>query len=89
MDWKLGGIVVLLAGCASTGVIQTNPGVYTISKRAAQAGFGPPVAAKADVYKEANAYCAARGQQVETVNTAETPSGFGRPSAFTLEFRCK
>ncbi len=58
-------------------------------EESAQAGFGPPVAAKAQVYREANAFCARQGKTVETVNLELTDSGFARPGSVTLEFRCK
>ncbi|OQP82010.1 hypothetical protein FLG15_12200 [Xanthomonas phaseoli pv. dieffenbachiae] len=59
-----------------------------VSKRAAQAGFGPPVAAKADIYRQANEFCASRGKKVETVDYQGTDSGFGRPASASLQFRC-
>ncbi len=42
-------VIVVLMGCASTGVVPMDKNIYMVSKRNAQVGFGPPVAAKADV----------------------------------------
>lgn len=84
----LSAVALALAGCASSGVIATGPDTYMISKRSAQAGFGPPVAAKAFVYEAANKHCASNGLAVETVNYQGHDSGFGRPAAAELEFRC-
>ena len=59
-----------------------------ISKRSAQIGFGPPIAAKADVYQEANDFCAKTGMLVETIKVDETDSGFAKPASVSLQFRC-
>jgi len=80
--------VLLVSGCASTGIVPMDRDTYMVSKRAAQAGFGPPVAAKADIYRQANEFCAAKGQKVETINYEGTDSGFGRPASASLQFRC-
>ena len=89
MDRKLGGLILLvLAGCASTGVTPTGTDTFMVSKRSAQVGFGDPVGAKADVYRQANEFCGKRGQAIEEVDYQEQPSGFGRPASASLEFRC-
>lgn len=80
--------VLLLASCASTGVVPMGQGTYLVSKRSPQVGFGPPVAAKADVYKQASDFCAKQGMTVETVNFQGTNSGFARPASASLEFKC-
>jgi hypothetical protein len=79
---------VLVASCASSGVMTVDKDTYMIAKRSAQLGFGPPVAATAYVYKEANAFCANQNKIVETVTLDPVDSGFGRPSSATLKFRC-
>jgi hypothetical protein len=82
------GLLVAVTACVSTGVIETNPGVYTIAKRSAQAGFGPPVATTAAIYREANQFCAKDGKKVETVALNEVNSGFAKPGSATLSFKC-
>lgn len=79
---------LVLLGCSSTGIIPMDRDTYMVSKRSAQIGFGPPVGAKADVYKEANDFCASQDKKVETVNLETTDSGFGRPASASLQFRC-
>jgi len=59
------------------------------AKRSAQAGFGSPDGVKADVYHEANEFCAEENKAVETLNLDVTNSGFARPGNVSLEFRCK
>jgi hypothetical protein len=80
---------LLLAACSSTGVLQTGDDTYMIAKRSGQAGFGPPVKTQGAVYEEANAYCAQEQKTLETVNLDVTNSGFGRPGAVNLQFRCQ
>ena len=81
-------LLVAGIGCSSTGVIPTGKDTYMVGKRDAQVGFGPPVAAKADVYAEANEFCAKQGKAIETIKLDSTNSGFGRPASAALEFRC-
>jgi putative hemolysin len=82
------GVLLIVAGCASTGVVPIGSDTYMIGKRSAQAGFGPPVQAQADVYKEATAYCAKQGKSLETVKLDAQDSGFARPGSVQLQFRC-
>ena len=79
----------LLVGCASTGVVQTDGDNFMIAKKSPQVGLGPPIAARAEVYQEANAFCSRDGRVVETVRLELTDSGLGRSAAAVLEFRCK
>ena len=81
-------LCVVLAGCATTGVIPMDKDTYMIAKRSAQLGFGAPIGAKADVYREANDFCSKQNKKVETVECKEQNSGFGRPASVSLQFRC-
>lgn len=78
----------LIAGCASTGVVPMDDDTYSVAKRSAQVGFGPADSAKADIYKEANEFCAREGKKVKTVDLQTTNSGFARPASALLQFRC-
>jgi len=86
-------IIILLAlmfvACSSTGIVRMDSGTYMVSKRSAQAGFGPPVGARADVYREANDFCAKEKKKVETINLEMIDSGFARSGSVSLRFRCK
>ena len=79
---------LILAGCASTGVLPMDKGTYHISQRSAQIGIGPPLGVKADVYAEANAFCAKQGQAVQTVDLQMLRSMPARPGSVSLQFRC-
>jgi hypothetical protein len=82
-------IIVFLCGCASSGVIPLDRGVYYISKSDARFGMGPPTAETiASVYKEANDFCNKNNREVERINNIYTDSGLGKTANFALEFRC-
>lgn len=89
MKYIVAVVAVALVSCSSTGVVPMDGGTYMIAKRSAQAGFGPPNGVKADVYREANAFCAKEHKTVETVNLEMTDSGFAKPGSVSLQFRCK
>ena len=65
-----------------------DQGTYMIGKRSAQAGFGPPLGTKADVYREANEFCTKQNQVVETIDMDMLNGVFGRPGSVNLSFRC-
>jgi hypothetical protein len=82
-------LTLLLAGCASSGVVPADRGTYLISKQSAAGMFGTPEGVKLDIYKEANEFCARKGQVVETVNV-ETQNAvpFVHEGSATLHFKC-
>jgi hypothetical protein len=61
---------------------------YMIAKKKPTVGFGTADSAKADIYREANAFCAKQNKKVETVKLEMTDSGLGRPANASLQFRC-
>jgi len=80
-------ILILLAGCASTGVVSTGPDTYMIAKSGAFEMGGAEVTA--DLYREANAFCAERKKQLITIKvTALDARVFVRNASSNLEFRC-
>ena len=81
-------VLVALAGCASTGVIQSGSDRYMVSKTSLKVGFGPPTAAHAAISQEADDFCAKQNKKVEVVNANITHPALGRPGSATLEFRC-
>ena len=66
-----------------------DKGTYMIGKRSAQVGFGTPSGVKADVYKEANAFCAQKHKILKTLKLKVTNSGFAKPGHVLLEFECE
>jgi len=80
---------IFFVSCSSTGVVPMDGGTFMIAKRSAQVGFGPPDGVKADVYREANSFCANKSKEVETVNLEVTNSALAKPGNVSLTFRCK
>jgi hypothetical protein len=79
----------MLAGCASTGVVPVDQGEYMISKQSAAGMFGTPAGVEADIYQEANAFCAARQQVLQTIDVqTQNAVPFVHEGSATLHFRC-
>lgn len=81
-------VTALLAACASTGVVPLDQDSYFLGKKDASPGLGVSLSNKADVLKEAGAFCGAKGMQVKVLELTSTPS---RPAQFgstELQFRC-
>lgn len=79
---------VLLAGCASTGVIPTGQNTYTISKKDGSPGVGVSLGDKVTVYKEAGAFCKSKGLEVKTITFDQTPTYPFHLGVTELEFSC-
>jgi hypothetical protein len=92
MSFRITAVVVTLAalaGCASTGVVQTDKDVFLISKQSAAGIFGTPDGVRADIYAEANAHCAKSSKAVETVSAeVKDAKPFVRQGSASLQFRC-
>jgi hypothetical protein len=81
-------IVLLLSGCASSGVVPLSADKLMISKNTAKVGGGISASAASEVHEEANDFCAKQGKKVETVDLQLTPGRFGSLGNVTLQFRC-
>jgi hypothetical protein len=80
---------VALAGCGSTGVGPADRGTYMVAKKSAAGIFGTPDGVRADIYTEANEFCAKNGKAVETVNIeVKQAIPFVRTSSAMLQFKC-
>jgi hypothetical protein len=63
--------------------------MFVISKQSAAGIFGTSGGVRADIYTEANAFCARSSKSVETVNLdIKDAVPFVRTSSATLEFKC-
>lgn len=78
----------VVAGCSSTGVVPLDKDTYMVAKRSPKIGFVSADDEKAEVYRQANQFCAKQNKQLETINLKEVRSGFGRQASASLEFRC-
>ena len=80
---------VLLAACASSGVIPADGDSYMLTKKNAGGLFGNAEALKGDLYAEANEFCRGKGLQVQTTQAAhESAIPFVRMGGASLHFRC-
>lgn len=79
---------LLLAGCASTGVIPTGQNTYTISKKDGSPGVGVSLGDKVTVYKEAGSFCKSKGLEVKTITFDQTPTYPFHLGVTELEFSC-
>jgi hypothetical protein len=84
-------IAGVVAGCAAgpAPVVQSSPGVYTLSKEASIGAAGLPKL-RADALQEANQYCATNGGREALVTGAREEKGDFMLSSYTaqVDFRC-
>lgn len=79
---------LILAGCQSTGVIPMSQDSYYIGKKDGSPGIGVSLSNKAEVYQEANAFCAKKGLEVKILRETITPAAPGRLGSTELHFKC-
>lgn len=83
-------IVGTLAGCASnTGVTPMGGSTYMIAAQAAT-GIGGLGNLKADILREADQFCVAKGQEMDLVRVHENEGPFilGKFPRAEVQFRC-
>jgi hypothetical protein len=80
-------IAMLIAGCSGPGVVPMGRDTYMVAKDGSFTTFGGS-GVKAELYKEANAFCEGRGKQLMPVKEASRDSGYGRYANAELQFRC-
>ena len=81
--------LLLVAGCASSGVVPADKGSFMLTKVSAACGYGSPEALKTDLYREAGAHCSTQGKQLETVEFTGTQGiPVVRCASASLNFRC-
>lgn len=82
-------IAIALAGCSSSGPIQTGQNTYLLTKTSAGGVFKPGASVKADLLVEANEFCAKSGKQIElTSSDAKNAIPFARMSSAEIQFKC-
>jgi hypothetical protein len=86
--WAVIGLGFLLGGCASTGAVPGEDGTFTISKKSAAPGLGVSLHTKADVEREAQDYCRAKGLAVSVIAENVMQAEPGRLGYTELQFTC-
>ena len=79
---------VFFSGCQSTGVIPMDRDSYMIGKKDGTPGLGVSLSNKAEVYREANDFCQAKGLEVQTLEVITTPARPAQLGSTELHFKC-
>lgn len=80
-------IVILITGCSSPEIVPMGLDTYMIAKDGSFTTFGGGTV-KAELYREASAYCKSKGKQLLPINESARDSGYGRYANAELQFRC-
>ncbi|MBD8790932.1 hypothetical protein IFR09_11135 [Pseudomonas syringae] len=78
---------IVLAGCSGPGIVPMGSDTYMLAKDGSFTTFGGG-AVKAELYKEAHAYCASQGREILPLRDASRDSGYGRYANAEIQFRC-
>ncbi len=81
-------LTIIFSGCASTGVIPMDQDSYFIGKKDGEPGVGVSYTVKAEVYKEAIAFCNKQGKEVKTLESKTIPARPGQLGSTELRFKC-
>jgi hypothetical protein len=79
---------MMLTSCASTGVVPMDQDSYMIGKKDGALGLGESLSNKAEVYREANAFCKTMGLEVMTLRVNSIPAMPARLGSTELQFKC-
>ena len=78
--------VLLLTGCASSGVVQTGPESYMLAK--SEWGFTSGAVHSARLIQEASNFCISKGQQINVITSRSNDVEFGKTPAAEVHFQC-
>ena len=78
----------IISGCSSTGVIPMSQDSYFIGKKDGSPGIGISLSNKAEVYKEAAAFCNRKNLEVLTLRETVIPAIPARLGSTELHFKC-
>lgn len=82
-------IIVLFAGCGSTGVVPIGRDGYMVTNRSATI-MASGSEMMADLFKEATEYCEKQGKAMKVLNESKLePIPFVRGASAELRFRCE
>ena len=81
--------LLVLSGCASTGVVPVGDGVYMISKQSAAGIFGTPAGVEAIFTVRPTHFVRHENQVLQTVDVqTQNAVPFAHEGSATLHFRC-
>lgn len=80
--------IVVLSGCASSGVVPIGQDTYMITKQSAGGMFVSPGSIKVEIFREAQSFCQSEGKIFQVVGTNELASFPGRLPSAEVQFMC-
>lgn len=82
-------VTACMAGCASSGPVQTGKDTYMIAKTSGGGIFVSGATVKADLIQEGGAFCAKDGKTLQLIS-AESKNAipFARTSSAEIAFKC-
>lgn len=78
--------VAALAGCASSGVVQSGPDTYVIAR--SEWGFTSGSVHAARLTQEASDYCGSAGKVIKVTSVQKNDVQFGKTPAAEINFQC-
>jgi len=82
-------LACLMTACSSGGPVPMGQGVYMLTKKSAGCGFTGGEGSKAELLREANAFCAKEGKQIETLDaTSRDGVPMVRCASAEVHFKC-
>lgn len=81
------GAVLLVSGCSGPGIVPMGQDTYMLARDGSFTTFGGG-AVKAELYKEAHAFCVSQGREILPLRDASRDSGYGRYANAEIQFRC-
>lgn len=77
----------IIIGCSGPGIVRMGSDNYMLAKDGSFTTFGG-ASVKAELYKEAHAFCVSQGRELLPTRDASRDSGYGRYANAELQFRC-
>ncbi|MCP3888973.1 MAG: SHOCT domain-containing protein [Desulfobulbaceae bacterium] len=81
-------LLIIISGCASTGVVPMSQDSYFIGKKDGAPGIGVSLSNKAEVYQEATEFCDRKSLEVLTLRETVIAAAPGRLGSTELHFKC-
>ena len=78
--------VFLIIGCASSGIVQTGPNTFMLTK--SEWGFTSGAVHTARLMQEASEFCSIKGKQINVISRKSNDVEFGKTPAAEVNFQC-
>jgi hypothetical protein len=81
------GMALAIAGCANSGPVQIGRDTYMVANTGAWS-WSSGASLKADLYQQANVFCASKGKELMPENTTSNNGSFSDFAHAELQFQC-